>query len=224
MMNGIIGKKVGMTQIFDESGQVVSVTVIEAGPCYVTQVRTPERDGYSAVQLGYGEIHERHLTKAEKGHLNIVVGKNRPNKKGEKSPRLPAVGKLSEFRQKDLSGVEVGQKVDVSIFAAGEVVDIIGVSKGRGFQGGMKRHNFRGGAITHGQSDRQRAPGSVGAGTTPGRVLKGLRMAGHMGDRVVTSQNIKVVLVDPERNLLLVRGSVPGANNSVVTIQKAAKG
>lgn len=210
-MKGIIGKKVGMTQVFTAKGEAVPVTVIEAGPCWVTQVKTPKRDGYSAVQLGFNEVDpkkaQRKLSKAERGHLKDV----RPLKV------------LREFRV-DGETFEVGQKLDVSVFAEGEHVDITGTSKGKGFAGGMKRHNFRGGPKTHGQSDRQRSPGSIGSGTTPGRVLKGMRMAGHLGDEQVTVQNLEVVQVDPERNLLLVRGAVPGAKNGLLIIKQAVKG
>ena len=210
-MKGIIGKKVGMTQVFTAKGEAVPVTVIEAGPCWVTQVKTPKRDGYSAVQLGFHEVDpkkaQRKLTKAERGHLKDV----RPLKV------------LREFRVEGET-LEVGQKLDVGVFAEGEHVDITGTSKGKGFAGGMKRHNFRGGPKTHGQSDRQRSPGSIGSGTTPGRVLKGMRMAGHLGDEQVTVQNLEVVQVDPERNLLLVRGAVPGAKNGLLIIKQAVKG
>lgn len=207
-MKGIIGRKVGMTQIFDERGEVVPVTVIRAGPCYVTQVRTEEKDGYRAIQLGFEETRPRRLTKAQLGHLK----------------RLPPLRYLREIRTRDIEGVQVGQKVDVSIFKPGERVDVTGISKGKGFAGVVKRHSFSGGPVTHGQSDRLRAPGSIGSGTSPGRVLKGLRMAGHMGDVRVTAQNLEVVLVDPERNLLAVKGSVPGARNGLLLIRKAAKG
>lgn len=207
-MKGIIGKKVGMTQIFDERGEAVPVTVIQAGPCYVTQVRTEQKDGYWAIQLGFEEIRPRRLTKAQLGHLK----------------RLPPLRHLREIRTRDIEGVEVGQKVDASIFSPGDRVDVTGFSKGRGFAGVVKRHGFRGGPATHGQSDRLRAPGSIGSGTTPGRVFKGTRMAGHMGNRRVTAQNLEVVLVDPERNLLAVKGSVPGARHGLLVIRNAAKG
>ena len=212
-MKSIIGKKVGMTQVFTAKGEAVPVTVIEAGPCWVTQVKTPRRDGYSAVQLGFDEIDpkkaDRKLTKAERGHLKNV----RP------------LRHLREFRTDgDTTTYEVGQKLDASVFAVGDHVDVVGTSKGKGFAGVMKRHNFGGGPITHGQSDRQRAPGSIGSGTTPGRVLRGMRMAGHMGDAQVTVQNLEVVQVDPERNLLLVKGAVPGAKNGLLIIQQTVKG
>jgi len=211
-MKGILGKKIGMTQIFTERGEAVPVTVIEAGPCWVTQVRTERRDGYTAVQLGFEEVDpkkaSRKLTKAELGHLKNV----RPLKH------------LREFRiSTDDGSYEVGAKVDVSQFAAGDKIDVTGTSKGKGFAGVMKRYGFAGGPKTHGQSDRQRSPGSIGSGTTPGRVLKGMRMAGHLGDERVTVQNLEVVQVDPERNLLLVRGAVPGAKNGLLMIRQSVK-
>lgn len=207
-MKGLIGKKIGMTQIFDEAGVALPVTVIEAGPCYVTQVRTHEVDGYSAVQLGFGEVSPKKLTGGQRGHL--------------KANDLPPMRFLREFRIKKPE-VEVGDQVTVESFEIGERVDITGTSKGKGFQGGVKRHGFRGGPKTHGQSDRQRAPGSAGAGSTPGRVFKGKRNAGQMGNVRVTSQGLKVVLVDAERNLLGVMGSVPGAKGGLVLIKGARK-
>ena len=209
MLKGLIGKKVGMTQIFDDAGAAIPVTIIEAGPCYVTQVRLPERDGYSAVQLGFGEVKPKRLTSGQLGHL----------KRNNMSP----LRFLREFREKDPS-VEEGQKITVDqVFAVGEHVDVIGTSKGKGFAGTVKRYHFRGGPKTHGQSDRQRAPGSRGSGTTPGRVFKGARGAGHMGDDRVTVQNLSIVLVDGERNLLGVRGAVPGPKGGVIMIQAARK-
>ena len=208
MLKGLIGKKIGMTQIFDDAGVALPVTVIEAGPCYVTQVRTHEVDGYSAVQLGFGEVNPKKLTGGQRGHLKV----------NDLSP----LRFLREFRIKSPE-VEVGDKVTVENFELGERVDITGTSKGKGFQGGMKRHGFHGGPATHGQSDRQRAPGSAGAGSTPGRVFKGKRMPGQMGNVRVTSQGLKVVLVDAERNLLGVMGSVPGGKGGVVVIKGARK-
>ena len=207
-MKGILGKKVGMTQIFNEAGNVVPVTLIEAGPCYVVQKKTKEQDGYNAVQLGFGEVSERKLSKAELGHLQ---------KAG-----LPPLKHLAEFRGRN-EDVEVGQKLDVGIFAVGERVDVVGVSKGKGFAGVVKRHGFRGGIKTHGQSDRHRAPGSIGAGTTPGRVFKGMRMAGRMGGERVTISNLEVAIVDPERNLIAVKGAIPGAKNGLVVVKAARK-
>ncbi len=214
-MKGILGKKVGMTQIIKESGEVVPVTVIEAGPCYVVQVRTPERDGYRAVQLGYETAKVKHLTKGQRGHLERA--------------KLPPLRYLRELRTREDETYEMGQEIKVDVFTPGERVDVVGISKGRGFAGVVKRHGFAGGPATHGQSDRQRHPGSIGACATPGRVWKGTRMGGHMGAERVTSQNIEVVLVDPERNLLAIKGSVPGANGGLVLVklarkQKVAKG
>jgi large subunit ribosomal protein L3 len=210
-MKSIIGKKVGMTQIFDEKGEVVPVTVIEAGPCYVAQIKTEEHDGYSAVQMGFEEVKPKRLTNPQIKHL-------------QKSS-LPALRHLREFRTDgdDLTGLEQGQKITVDIFEAGEKVDVVGESKGRGFAGVVKRHHFSGGPKTHGQSDRHRTPGSIGACTTPGRVFAGKRMAGRMGGERTTVQNLQVVMVDPERNLLLVRGPVPGGKNGLLLIQQARK-
>jgi len=208
MFKGLIGKKIGMTQIFDENGAAIPVTVIEAGPCFVTQVRTTASDGYASVQLGFDEVKPKRLTNGEKGHL--------------KRNNLPPLRFLREFRAKE-PGVNEGEKVTVSLFAVGERVDVIGTSKGKGFQGGVKRYHFKGGPRTHGASDRERAPGSRGSTTTPGRVYKGARGPGHMGDDRVTAQNLKVVLVDAERNLIGVRGAVPGARNGLVVIREARK-
>jgi large subunit ribosomal protein L3 len=208
MLKGLIGKKIGMTQIFDENGVAIPVTIIEAGPCYVTQVRTTERDGYTAVQLGFGEAKKSRLTGGQLGHLERNT--------------LPPLRFLREFRAKDPQ-VNEGDQVTVTLFASGEHVDIVGTSKGKGFAGAVKRYHFRGGPATHGQSDRHRAPGSNGSGTTPGRVYKGSRRPGHMGNDRVTAQNLKVVLVDEERNLLGVRGAVPGARNGLVLIKEARK-
>ena len=198
-----------MTQIFDESGLAVPVTLIEAGPCYVTQVRQPEKDGYSAVQLGFEEVKPKRLTGGRLGHL--------------KRNDLPPLRFLREFRVKEPS-VKEGETVSVGdVFAVGERVDVIGTSKGKGFQGAVKRHHFAGGPRTHGQSDRLRAPGSRGATTTPGHVFKGSRGPGHMGFDRVTVQNLDVVLVDAERNLLGVRGAVPGPKGAMVMIREARK-
>lgn len=210
-MKGILGKKVGMTQIFDDRGEVIPVTIIEAGPCFVAQIKTVERDGYTAVQLGFGETEPKRLTQPQLQHL-------------QKSD-LPALRYLREIRlqEDDLASFEEGNKVTVDIFDEGEYVDVTGTSKGKGFAGVVKRHGFRGGPKTHGQSDRQRAPGSIGACKTPGRVFKGMRMAGRMGGERVTAQGLKVMLVDPERNLLAVRGAVPGAKNGLLLIRQARK-
>jgi large subunit ribosomal protein L3 len=206
-MKGIIGKKVGMTQIFDEAGNVIPVTVIEAGPCYVTQVRTSERDGYAAIQLGFEQTKPKRLTQGQLGHL--------------RRNNLPALRYLREFRVRNGGGLEIeeGHEIKADVFEKGELVDVIGTSKGRGFAGTIKRHGFHRQPKTHGQSDRERAPGSVGMCATPSRTLKGKRMAGRMGNDRVTIQNLEVVEVDPERNLLAVRGSVPGARDSIVMVK-----
>jgi large subunit ribosomal protein L3 len=210
-MKGILGKKVGMTQVFDDRGEVVPVTVIEAGPCFVAQIKTVERDGYLAIQLGFEETKPKRLTNPQLKHL-------------QKSGLVP-LRHLREFHlaEDDIARYEEGQKVTVEIFEAGEYVDVTGVSKGRGFAGVVKRHGFRGGPKTHGQSDRHRAPGSIGACTTPGRVFKGKRMPGRMGGERVTVQGLQVVMVDPERNLLIVKGAVPGAKNGLLMIRQARK-
>ena len=208
MLKGLLGKKIGMTQIFDESGVSYPVTLIEAGPCYVTQIRRPETEGYSAVQLGFGETHPKRLSGGELGHL--------------KANELPPLRFLREFRSKT-PDVTVGDVVKADVFNVGERVDVVGTSKGKGFAGGVKRYHFRGGPKTHGQSDRHRAPGSRSSGTTPGRVYKGARGAGHMGDDRVTVQSLKVVLVDVERNLIGVHGAVPGAKGGLVIIKEARK-
>jgi len=202
MVTGILGRKVGMTTVFTPEGLAMPVTVVEAGPCYVTQIRTPEKEGYSAVQLGFGE--KRHLKKPEEGHLK----------------NTPKLQHLREFKVGTESAPTVGEKIDCSIFTPGELVDVVGTSKGKGFAGVVKRHHFRGGPKTHGQSDRHRAPGSIGATTTPGRVLKGMRMAGHMGHERVTVRNLRIVRAEPERNLLLISGPVPGPRDGLLMIRK----
>lgn len=203
-VHGLIGKKIGVTQVFQEDGRSDAVTVIQAGPCTVTQVKTDETDGYAGAQLGYEAV--RRLNKPRAGHLRRVNQRFRI---------------LREFGVDDPDELEIGQLVDVSLFAEGDLVDVAGRSKGRGFQGGVKRYNFRGGPKTHGQSDRHRAPGSIGAGSTPGKVIKGLRMAGHMGNARVTARKLEVALSDPDRNLLFVKGSVPGARDSLVLIKRS---
>jgi large subunit ribosomal protein L3 len=208
MFKGLIGKKLGMTQVFSDDGNAVPVTIIEAGPCFVTQIRTVAKDGYSAVQIGFEEVKDKKLSGGQLGHL--------------KRNDLPNLRYLREFRT-STPEVKAGDKVDVGQFEVGKRVDVIGMSKGKGFAGGMKRHNFRGGPKTHGQSDRGRAPGSVGSTTTPGRVFKGKKMAGHMGNARVSSQNVQVVLVDIEKNLIGVNGSVPGPRGGLVVIKDARK-
>jgi len=208
MFKGLIGRKVGMTQIFDEDGDAYPVTVIEAGPCYVTQVKIEETDGYSAVQLGFDEVKPKRLTKGQLGHL--------------KRNDLPPLKVLREFKTKT-PDVSEGDTLKVDVFEKDERVDVVGTSKGRGFAGVVKRYHFGGGPKTHGQSDRWRAPGSSGSGTTPGRVWKGKKMPGRMGNESVTSSNVRVVLVDPERNLIAVDGSVPGPKGGMVVIKPARK-
>ncbi|OGO04324.1 MAG: 50S ribosomal protein L3 [Chloroflexi bacterium RBG_13_54_9] len=205
MIHGILGKKIGMTQVFNENGTVMPVTAIEAGPCIVAQVKTPVKDGYGAVQLGFEEA--KRLNSPQKGHLRGVG----------------MLKYLREFKADDASTHQVGEKVDAGIFKSGDFVDITGISKGRGFAGVVKRHHFRGGPKTHGQSDRHRAPGSIGSTTTPGRVLKGTRMAGHMGNEQVTVKHLRVVEADPARNLLLIKGAVPGAVRGLLFVRKSTK-
>jgi len=208
-MKGILGKKVGMTQLFDENGVVVPVTVIEAGPCYVTQIKNIESDGYNAIQIGFDEVAERKLTKGEKGHL--------------KAAGTPVLRHLRELRSDSSPEFSLGDILKADIFSEGEMVDVTATSKGKGFAGAVKRHNFAGGPKTHGQSDRQRATGSRGAGTTPGHTWPGGKAPGQMGNKRVTVQNLKVALVDAERNLIAIRGAVPGARNSLVLVRAAVK-
>jgi large subunit ribosomal protein L3 len=202
-VHGLLGKKIGTTQVFNDDGTTVCVTAIQAGPCTVTQLKTLDTDGYEAVQLGYEEA--KRLNKPRGGHVK---------------PTGKLFRHLREVTADDLDEIEVGQEVDVGLFEPGEKIDATGLSKGRGFAGGVKRYGFRGGPKTHGQSDRHRAPGSIGAGSTPGRVIKGLRMAGHMGNARVTVRNLEVVSADPDRSLLLVKGAVPGARNSLLLFRK----
>jgi len=207
-MKGIIGKKVGMTQVFDTDGKVTPVTVIQAGPCFVTQVRRAESDGYTAVQLGFDEVRPDKLAGGERGHLQ--------------KRNLPTMRYLREFRVKEID-VQEGQRLTVEVFATGDRVDVVGTSKGRGFAGTIKRHHFNRQPTTHGASDRTRAPGSSSSTTTPGRVRKGTRRSGRMGNDRVTTQNLEVVVVDTERNLLAVKGSVPGAKGGLVIIKASVK-
>ncbi len=209
MFPGILGRKIGMTRLFQEGGDVMAVTAIQAGPSVITQIKTREKDGYDAIQIGLIEdkVKPSKLNAPEKGHLRGLENIN--------------IRHLREFRVTDTSPFKRGDKIDVGFLKQGDLVNVTGFSKGRGFAGVVKRHHFAGGPKTHGQTDRHRAPGSIGSTTFPGRVLKGKRMAGHMGDREVTVRNLKVVQADPERNLLLLKGAVPGANGGLVVIEKA---
>jgi large subunit ribosomal protein L3 len=222
-MKGLLGFKVGMTQIINDEGVVSPVTIIQAGPCFVTQVKNETTDGYSAIQLGFGEVKEQRLTRGQKGHLGLLKS-NKKNGQGKDSKGIPPVRHLREFRTRQADSYEIGQMLTVDQFEPGERVDVVGKSKGRGFAGGIKRHGFSGGPKTHGQSDRWRAPGSIGATSGMSRVIKGLKMAGRMGNARVSSQNIEVVRIDPERHLIAVKGSVPGAKGGLVLIRNAAKG
>ncbi len=272
MLSGLLGRKVGMTQVFGENGTAMPVTVIEAGPCIITQIKTTARDGYEAVQIGFEQARLKSATRPELGHLGHslpllkaqrkrlqtyqqqqrgkkVTGEEAKEQEqtetasteSKKDKQIEKLLKVQQNRQRrpgpelgpfkvlrevtlqegaTLENLELGSKIDASLFVAGESVDIVGTSKGKGFQGGVKRHGFRGGPKTHGQSDRTRAPGSIGSGTTPGRVLKGTRMAGRMGNERVTAKKLQVIQTDPERNLLVVKGSVPGANGGLLMIKK----
>jgi large subunit ribosomal protein L3 len=272
MLSGLLGRKVGMTQVFGKNGTAIPVTVIEAGPCTITQIKTTARDGYEAVQIGFEQARLKSATRPELGHLGHslpllkaqrkrlqtyqqqqrgkkVAGEGAEAKEqmetgsaeGKKDKQIEKLLRVQQNRQRRAGpelgpfrvlrevalqegttpeSLELGLKIDASLFVAGESVDIVGTSKGKGFQGGVKRHGFRGGPKTHGQSDRTRAPGSIGSGTTPGRVLKGTRMAGRMGNERVTAKKLEVIQADPERNLLVVKGSVPGANGGLLMIKK----
>jgi large subunit ribosomal protein L3 len=223
-MKGLLGRKLGMTQIFNTLGESVPVTVIEAGPCYVVQVRTPDHEGYSAIQLGFDAVKRAtRLTRGERGHLGLLKTDDKHPKRRELPTEVPPVKHLREIRVKAEESYTEGQKLTANVFTMGEHVDVIGTSKGKGFAGHMKRHGFHGGPRTHGQSDRQRTSGSIAAGTTPGKIHKGKHMAGHMGMDRVTAQNLQIVLVDAERNLIGVRGPVPGATGCLVMIQETRK-
>lgn len=206
MLEGIIGRKLGMTQVYRDNGKIESVTAVEAGPCAVTQIKTSDKEGYEAIQVGFGET--KRLNSAEKGHL-----------KG-----LAQYRHLREFRVESVGDLKVGDKIDVNVFKPGDRVDITGVSKGKGFAGVVKRHHFKGGPKTHGQWDHERHPGAIGSTTTPGHLKKGLRMAGHMGAERVTAQRLEVMKIDPARNLLLVVGAVPGSDKGLVLIKKSRRG
>lgn len=206
MVAGIIGKKLGMTQLFREDGKMEAVTAVEAGPCVVVQVKTADKDGYDAIQLGFGAA--RRLKSPEKGHLK----------------ELGQFRYLREFRTDDKETMKVGDRIDVSLFKIGDKVDVTGVSKSKGFAGVVKRHGFKGGPKTHGQSDRHRHPGAIGSTTSPGRIWKGLRMAGRMGGENLTVRRLEVRGADAERNLLLVKGAVPGSKNGLLLIRKSSRG
>jgi len=206
MLQGIIGRKLGMTQIFRDNGKAEAVTAVEAGPCIIIQIRTLDKEGYNAVQLGFGET--KRLKSPQRGHL-----------KG-----LGQFKHLREFRVDDIGTITVGDKVDVSLFKEGDTVDVTGISKSKGFAGVVKRHHFAGGPKTHGQSDRHRHPGSIGATTSPGRVFKGTRMAGRMGGERVTVRHLEVFGANPDRNLLLLKGAVPGNRNGLLLIKKSGEG
>lgn len=203
-MQGILGVKKGMTQIFDESGLVVPVTIVEAGPCFVTQIKTKENDGYKSVQIAFGKKKESRTTKPEKGHFE----------KAKVAPQRH----LREFEFSDTDDLDLGSEIRVDRFNKGDFVNVSGVSKGKGFQGVVKRHNFAGGTKTHGQSDRLRAPGSIGQGSSPSRVYKGIKMGGRMGGDRVTLKNVQIVKIDVENNLLFLSGPVPGSKNSLLEI------
>jgi large subunit ribosomal protein L3 len=203
MLQGILGRKLGMTQIYRDNGKNEAVTAIEAGPCAVTQIKNDEKEGYNAVQVGFKE--SKKVNSAEKGHLKT----------------LPSYRYLREFRVDNTPDNKVGDLIDVNVFKQGDKVDVIGISKGKGFAGVVKRHHFKGGPKTHGQSDRERHPGAIGSTTTPGHVKKGLRMAGHMGSQQVTAKRLEVLKIDSARNLLLIKGAVPGSENGLVIIKKS---
>ena len=223
-MKGILGRKIGMTQIFAENGERIPITVIEAGPCYVTQLRTSEANGYNAIQIGFDPAKRaQRLSRGERGHLGLLKPDEKHPRRRKAPADVPPLKSLREIRVREDEAFTEGQVIKADIFQVGERVDVIGTSKGRGFAGNVKRHGFSGGFKTHGQSDRMRAPGSIGAGTTPGKVMKGKRMAGHMGTHRVTGQHLDVIMIDAERNLIGVRGSVPGANGDLVLVQEARK-
>ncbi len=208
MKKGIIGKKIGMTQIFDEKGNVIPVTVIEAGPCVVAQVKTTQTDGYNAIQLGFGEIKDKHINKPEAGHFAKAKLANKKH--------------LREFRLEDISSYKVGDEVKADVFVAGEKIDVQGISKGKGFQGVIKRHGQHRGPMGHG-SMYHRRPGSMGPTSTPGRVFKGKKLPGHMGRTTITIQNLDVVRVDMDKNVLLIKGSVPGPKGAILKIKSSVK-
>lgn len=208
MSLGILGKKLGMTQIFDAQGQAIPVTVVEAGPCFVTQIKTQEKDGYQAVQIGFAAAKEKHLSKGEIGHL--------------KKNNNALLRHLKEFRLNDVSNFSLGQEIKADLFSEGQIIDVIGTSIGKGFAGMMKRHHSGRGPMSHG-SKFHRHPGSIGAGTTPQRVYKGVKMPGNMGNEQVTVRHLRVVRVDAEQGLMLIHGAIPGAEGGLVTVRPAVK-
>jgi large subunit ribosomal protein L3 len=222
-VKGILGVKLGMTQLFDENGVVTPVTIIQAGPCYVTQVKTSDSDGYNAVQVGFGETKEKRLTGGQKGHLGLLKSNNKQPRR-KTSDGVPALRHLREFRTKQAASFEVGQELTVEQFSEGDRVDVIGRTKGRGFAGVVKRHGFAGGIKTHGQSDRWRAPGSIGSTSNVAHVFKGKRMPGRMGGERLTAQNLQVMRIDADKNILAIKGSVPGTKGGLVIIGEASKG
>ena len=232
MIRGLLGRKLGMTRLFDENGVAVATTLIEAGPCWVTQLETNPRARWQAVQIGFEEGKPSRLTRGQLGHLRDLplLHPDRPRvkprpetrRRREHWPDLPPLRQLREVPADRVDDMKIGDKIDASIFSEGELVDVTATSKGKGFAGVMKRHGFHGGPKTHGQSDRWRAPGSIGSGTTPGRVIKGMRMAGHMGNERVTVQKLRVLRVDPEKNLVAVKGAVPGPRGGLVMLKKRA--
>lgn len=205
-MRGLIGKKIGMTQVFSDNGSLLPVTIVEAGPCVVTQVKTTIRDGYDAVQIGYSDLKEKHLNKAQSGHFN----------KGNSTAKRY----LAEFKPVSNYDYKTGQEFGVSLFRKGELVSVSGTSKGKGFSGVMKRHGFGGGPKTHGQREHPRSPGSIGQASDPSRVFKGMKMAGQYGNKKVSSRNLEIISVLKESNQLLIKGAIPGANNGIVYISK----
>ena len=209
-IKGLLGKKLGMTQIFDENNHVVPVTVVEAGPCVITQIRTQETDGYTAIQIAYGDIDPRKVKKPQAGHFNKAGVTPRPH--------------VAEIRMDDVSGYELGQEITANIFDGITFVDVTGITKGKGFAGGMKRHGFAGQGAGHGNQASHRRVGGIGACATPGRVFKGKRMAGRMGQDRVTTQNLKIQKIDADANLILIKGAIPGNRGGIVTVKTAVKG
>ena len=209
-IKGLLGKKLGMTQIFEENNHVVPVTVVEAGPCVITQIRTQETDGYTAIQIAYGDIDPRKVKKPQAGHFN----------KAGVTPRRH----VAEIRMDDVSGYELGQEITANIFDGITFVDVTGITKGKGFAGGMKRHGFAGQGAGHGNQASHRRVGGIGACATPGRVFKGKRMAGRMGQDRVTTQNLKIQKIDADANLILIKGAIPGNRGGIVTVKTAVKG